>query len=57
MRTPALHLSQHHPGGFCRRSLAFGQGANLSLVSSLITRELTAEELGILNDMLREAET
>jgi tRNA nucleotidyltransferase (CCA-adding enzyme) len=34
-----------------------GMGANLSLISSLITRELTVEELGILNDMLDAAET
>jgi tRNA nucleotidyltransferase (CCA-adding enzyme) len=42
---------------FAAAAWLLGMGANLSLVSSLITRELTAEELGILNDMLRQAET
>jgi tRNA nucleotidyltransferase (CCA-adding enzyme) len=34
-----------------------GQGANLHLVSSLITRELTAEEVGVLNDLIHAART
>ncbi|KMY65982.1 polya polymerase [Desulfocarbo indianensis] len=33
-----------------------GQGANLNVVSSLITRELTAEEVGLLNDLIRSAQ-
>jgi len=33
-----------------------GQGANLSVVSELITRELTAEEVGLLNDLIHGAE-
>ncbi|MFH1058066.1 MAG: CBS domain-containing protein [Pseudomonadota bacterium] len=32
------------------------QGANLNLVSSLITRELTAEEVGLLNDLIHGAQ-
>jgi tRNA nucleotidyltransferase (CCA-adding enzyme) len=32
------------------------QGANLNVVSSLITRELTAEEVGLLNDLIRSAQ-
>ena len=32
-----------------------GQGANLNLVSSLITRQLTVEEVGVLNDLIRGA--
>lgn len=32
------------------------QGANLSVVSELITRELTAEEVGLLNDLIHGAE-
>lgn len=32
-----------------------GQGANLNLVSSLITRQLTVEEVGVLNDLIRAA--
>lgn len=33
-----------------------GQGANLNVVSSLITRELTAEEVGLLNDLILSAQ-
>ncbi|MBI4799548.1 MAG: CBS domain-containing protein [Desulfarculus sp.] len=32
------------------------QGANLNVVSSLITRELTADEVGLLNDLIHEAQ-
>lgn len=37
-------------------SWLLGQGANLNVVSSLITRELTAEEVGLLNDLIRSAQ-
>jgi tRNA nucleotidyltransferase (CCA-adding enzyme) len=33
-----------------------GFGANLNVVSSLITRELTAEEVGLLNDLIHSAQ-
>ena len=42
---------------FAAAAWLLGQGADVGMVSTLITRELTAEELGVLNDMLREAQT
>ena len=42
---------------FAAAAWLLGQGADLGMVSTLITRELTAEELGVLTDMIREAHT
>ncbi|MFZ5587607.1 MAG: CBS domain-containing protein [Thermodesulfobacteriota bacterium] len=41
---------------FAAAAWLLGQGANLNLVSSLITRELTAEEVGLLNDLIHSAQ-
>ena len=41
---------------FAAAGWLLSQGANLNLVSSLITRELTAEEVGLLNDLIRSAQ-
>ena len=42
---------------FLAAAWLLSQGANLNLVSELTTRELTADEVGLLNDLIREART
>ncbi len=41
-----------HAAAYC-----LSRGANLSLVSDFIRRELSAEQVGLLNDLIRSAET
>ncbi len=44
------------PADFEAAGWLLSHGAKLNLVSQLVTRELTAEEVGLLNDLIRSAE-
>ena len=44
------------PEDFAAAAWLLGQGANLNVVASLITRELNAEEVSLLNDLIHEAQ-
>ena len=54
--TGSFSFSSTTQEDFFAAAWLLGQGADLGMVTTLITRELTAEELGVLNDMLRAAE-
>ena len=55
--TGSFTFSSTTPADYEAAAWLLSQGANLSVVSNLITRELTAEEVGLLNDLISAAET
>ncbi|MCB2192706.1 MAG: CBS domain-containing protein [Deltaproteobacteria bacterium] len=55
--TGSFTFSSTTPADYEAAAWLLSQGANLSVVSNLITRELTAEEVGLLNDLISSAET
>ncbi|MBU4606152.1 MAG: CBS domain-containing protein [Proteobacteria bacterium] len=55
--TGSFTFSSTTPADYGAAAWLLSQGANLSVVSNLITRELTAEEVGLLNDLISAAET
>ena len=54
--TGSFTFSSTTPADYQAAAWLLGQGANLNVVSSLITRELTAEEVGLLNDLILSAQ-
>ena len=54
--TGSFTFTSTTPGDYDAAAWFLQQGANLSVISELITRELTAEEVGLLNDLIHDSE-
>jgi tRNA nucleotidyltransferase (CCA-adding enzyme) len=55
--TGSFHFISATPADFEAAAWLVSQGAMLNVISNLITRELSAEEVGLLNDLIDAAET
>lgn len=55
--TGSFTFSSTTPADYEAAAWLLSQGAMLSVVSNLITREMTAEDVGLLNDLISSAET
>ena len=54
--TGSLTFSSTTAEDFIAAAYLLGQGASLNIISDMITRELTAEQVFLLNDLIRSAE-
>ncbi len=55
--TGSFHFVSATPADFEAAAWLVSQGAKLDMISNLITRELSAEEVGLLHDLIDAAET
>ncbi|RLB06596.1 MAG: polya polymerase, partial [Deltaproteobacteria bacterium] len=54
--TGSLTFSSTTEEDFCAAAYLLSKGASLNIISDMITRELTAEQVFLLNDLIRSAE-